>query len=142
MASSEGIVNEHVSQSGQRFPESLGGLSASLNGVPVGVLALAFLLNMEAQVLKKDNIPGLQVSTGLLDSFSDAIVQEGHGAAEERREGLRNRLKGQSGFLLAIRATKMAHQHNGGSLFSGENNPQIQHESPPSKTKTQLREKT
>ena len=65
---------------------------------------------MEAEVLKEEDLAVLAGENGLLDVLSDAVVEEGDGAAEELAQFLRDGLERVLGAGGAVGATKVGHE--------------------------------
>ena len=115
----ESIVHVDVCKFAEAGAEGchLGGIR--LHAVALGILALALLLDVEADVLEQDDLARLKGVTSGLDLGADAVVEKLHGLAEEflklRGDGLERVL----GDALTVGASKMAGEHNRGSLSEG-----------------------
>lgn len=78
MRRAERVVNINVAQFSQGFPELLHLFGVSLYFLALGVDSLAFLFEVETEVLEKDDGAGFRVGAGGLDVRADAVGQESY----------------------------------------------------------------
>ena len=76
MCCSKGIINIYISQLGQRGPKLLHCSRISFDFFALTINSLAFLFNVETQVLQEDNRASSRVCTGLLYISTNTVCQE------------------------------------------------------------------
>jgi len=117
VSGTKGIVDVDISELGERSAELLDISLAGLGDIALLVLDLSFLLNVEAQVLKKDDLATLGGGADSLDLLTDTVIEELDILVEKGRQLLGDGGQAVLLDLLAIRATEMAHQDNGSSTY-------------------------
>lgn len=117
----EGVVDVHVSESGEALAEALDSGLVGLDLVAVGVLAAALLLGVEAQVLEEHDAAVSGAIDGLLGGLADAVVGESDLlAAEELLELSDDGLEGVLSVGLAVGAAEVGHKDDGfGAIVDG-----------------------
>jgi len=115
----EGIIHVDVGELAEAGAES-GDLSGvGLHAVPLGILGLALLLNVEADVLEQDDLAWLEGGAGGLDLGANAVVEELHRLAEDFLKLCGDWLERVLGDALTIGTAKMAGENDRGSLGEG-----------------------
>src|SRR6516162_9218994 len=107
MSSSKCIVDVNVSQLSQAFTESFDLGRISLDFSSGGVYSLAFFLNVETEVLEKNDGSSCWVGAGSFNFSSDAIVQEKDVLAQQLFQLIGNWSQCILGVLVAIRTTQV-----------------------------------
>jgi hypothetical protein len=111
VSSTEGIRAVDVGELAERLAEGLDLGLLGLNLLAID-LALALLLDIEADVLEEDDGARGRVSTGSLDLSTNAVVEHGHRLADKTLKSLSHRLEGVLLVLLAVRAAKVRGENN------------------------------
>jgi hypothetical protein len=101
VSSAEGVRAVDVGELAERLAESLDLGLLSLDLLAVN-LALALLLNVEADVLEKNDGSGSRVGAGSLNLSSHAVIQHGHRLADDTLKSLGDGLEGVLLVLLAV----------------------------------------
>jgi len=117
VGSTKGIVDVDITELGERLSELLDICFAGLGHIALLVLDLAFFLNVETQVLKENDLAILGISADRLDVLADAVIQKLDILLKEAGELLGDGGQAVLFNLVAIGATKMAHQDNRGSTY-------------------------
>lgn len=115
VSGTESIVDVDIPQLGERGTELEDISLAGLGDIALLVLDLALLLDVEAQILQKDDLAAGGRSASGLNLLADTVVQELDILVNEVGKLLGN--GGQAVLVdnFAIGATEMAHQDNSGS---------------------------
>ena len=100
MGAAESVVDIDIGNGGKLFGEG-------------GIIGL--LLVVEADVLQKQHVSGLERGDGGGDFGADAVVHERHGAAEHFPQERGDGLKRHGGFALALRTAQMGGQNRLGA---------------------------
>jgi hypothetical protein len=120
MGGAEGVVDVDVGQLRERSAEGGDGLRIGLDGLlgAVGLLLLhlALLLDVEAQVLEQHDRARRELGAGGLHGRADAVVEESDGLAQQLLQLGRDRLQGELGDLLSVRAAEVAGEDDRGAL--------------------------
>jgi hypothetical protein len=111
VGSTEGIAHVDVTELAERATEGLELFGGGLDGDAV-LLDLGLFLEVETEVLEKDDLTRLKLGAGSLDLRTNTVVEELNGALEELLEVLGDGLESELGLDLTIRAAKVAHEND------------------------------
>lgn len=114
------LTDEDVAEFCQPLAELLHLGLVGLDLVPVGIGALALLLNVEAQILEEDNLAVVGLVDDLLHLRADAVRRKSHALAQLLLELGDDGLQRVLGVDLAIGAAQVGHEHDGlGAMVNG-----------------------
>lgn len=112
MSSTKSVVDVDISERSKRLAESSNAGLISLNLLTIDLLR-AFFLNVESEILKKNNLAVLSGAYVLLSLRTNGIGKESNLGIEERLELGSNRFKRVLVVNLTIRSSKMRSKNNG-----------------------------
>jgi hypothetical protein len=114
------LTDVDVTQGSQALAELGNLLLVGLDLLALVVLVATFLLGVETQVLKQNDLTARGLVDGLLHLLANAVLSEDDALAEQLLQLRNNRLQAVLGVLLAIRTAKVGHEDDGlGALLDG-----------------------
>ena len=115
---SEGVVDEDISELGERSAERFDGLGIRFRFLAFGIFRRSFFRRVESQIFEKDDFAVFGFSDVIFGRFANAVVEEGDGFLEQGREFVRDGFEGEFLDDVTVRSTEVRHEdHSGGSLL-------------------------
>lgn len=114
------LTDVDVTQGSQALAELGNLLLVGLDLLALLVLVATFLLGVETQVLKQNDLTARGLVDGLLHLLANTVLSEDDALAEQLLQLRDNRLQAVLGVLLAIGTAKVGHEDDGlGTLLDG-----------------------